>query len=281
MDMIIKKFKERFGNDKQGDILAYADDIACWSNNRPHLKRALECWKECFEEAGVTINVAKTEILTVKKQNDEVNEIVLGGEQVKEAEVVKYLGCIFTKEGDKNKREITERISKYSRCVCSLYPVLKDRYIPLEAKRTIFQSILTPILTYASESWTLTNRDWSRVQAAEMRTLRAIVDKTKRDRIRNETIREMVGVTSVRNVIENSQLRCLGHVERMDGMRTVRRRWNWLPDGRRSVGRPRKRWRDGVEELLERRGIDNIEALRDQEAFERTNWRRRLIHLTG
>ena len=80
----------------------------------------------------------------MKKQNDEVNEIVLVGEQVKEA-VVKHLGCIFTKEGDKNNRDITERINKYNRCVCSLYPVLKDRYIPLEAKRTIFQSILTPI----------------------------------------------------------------------------------------------------------------------------------------
>ena len=77
-----------------------------------------------------------------------------------------------------------------------------------------------------------------------MRTLRAIVDKDKRDRIRNETIKEMVGVTSVRNIIENSKLRWLGHDERMDGMRTVRRRWNWLSDGRRSVGRPRKRWRD-------------------------------------
>lgn len=80
------------------------------------------------------MNIAQTKILTVEKQNDDVEEIVDGGEGVKGAGLVKYLGCSFTREGDKNRRERTKRMTKYRRCVCSLSPVLKDRYIHLEQK---------------------------------------------------------------------------------------------------------------------------------------------------
>ncbi len=61
--------------------------------------------------------------------------------------------------------------------------------IPIEAKRKIFDSVIVPILSYASESWKMTNRNWNRLQVAEMRPLRAMVGKTRRDRVRNEDIR--------------------------------------------------------------------------------------------
>lgn len=76
---------------------------------------------------------------------------------------VNYLGCIFKKDGE-NKGGIIERTSKYSRGACAFYPILKDGYIPTEAKKTIFESTLVPILSYTSESWTLTSKDWSRIQ---------------------------------------------------------------------------------------------------------------------
>ena len=47
------------------------------------------------------------------------------------------------------------------------------------------------------------------------------------------------------------------------------------------MGRPRKRWKDGVNEILASNGIANIEELREEDAFERTNWKRVLTQLTG
>src|ERR1044072_1267856 len=83
-------------------------------------------------------------------------------------------------------------------------------------KRVIFESILTPILTYGAECWTTTTVTRSRIQAAEMKPLRTMIGKSKRDRIRNEHIRERIGVSSIRNKIEKAQLRWLGHLERME-----------------------------------------------------------------
>ncbi len=81
----------------------------------------------------------------------------------------------------------------------------------------------------------------------------------------------MIGVTSVRNKIEKAQLRWLGQVGRMHKERITKKRWNWRPEGRRSKGRPKKRWKDGVEEILEANGLGTLEEVREEESFERTN----------
>ena len=93
-------------------------------------------------------------------------------------------------------------------------------------KTTIFEGLLTPIMTYGSESWTMTNRDRSRIQASEMKTLRTIAKTTRRDRIRNVTIRNQLNVPPIMNKIEKGQLRWLGHLERMDERRMARERWS-------------------------------------------------------
>ncbi len=80
---------------------------------------------------------------------------------------------MFAKEGG-NKRDISERIGKFSMNVGALYPIIKDLHVPLEAKRVIFNTILTSILINGSESWVLTEADESRIQAPEMRPLRAM-----------------------------------------------------------------------------------------------------------
>ena len=137
-------------------------------------------------------------------------------------------------------------------------------------------------MSYGSESWTMTMKDRSRIQASEMKTLRTIVHKTRRDRIRNENVRGMVGVAPLINKIEKGQLRWLGHLMRMDGNGIAKKRWDWIPEGRRSRGRPRKRWKDGIEEVLAKYLLPTIEQLSREGTFEnRREWRKMLIPLTG
>ncbi|XP_068203746.1 uncharacterized protein [Palaemon carinicauda] len=73
-----------------------------------------------------------------------------------------------------------------------------------EVKKAIFEDLLTPIMTYGSENWTLTSRDRSRVQASEMKTLRAILHRTRREIIRNEEVRGTVAVVPMMSKIEKS-----------------------------------------------------------------------------
>ena len=69
----------------------------------------------------------------------------------------------------------------------------------------------------------MNSNNQSAIQACEMRFLRRIEGKTRRDRIRNKIIRDIVGVQSVQEYVEKSQLRWYGHVNRMDDKRIVKR----------------------------------------------------------
>ena len=55
-----------------------------------------------------------------------------------------------------------------------------------------------------------------RLKTTEMRMLRIICDKTLKDKMNNEKIREMTGVVRLEEFLREQRLRWLGHVERMD-----------------------------------------------------------------
>ena len=276
MNEVTARFKEGYEQRGEGDVMIYADDIAVWSDSRQGIVEALERWQIVLTEAGLKMNVAKTEIMKVSRDQEEEEVIVeISGNKIKNVTEVKYLGSVFSSQGN-NKVEINDRIVQCTKTTGALYPILKDEHVPLRAKKVIFDSIITPTLTYGAETWTMNKRERSKIQATEMRTLRAILGKTRKDRIR-----EGVGVVSVLRKIDAAQLRWLGHLERMDEDRIAKRRWKWTPQGNRPRGRPRKRWEDAVKETLERYEMPRLEDLTRQQILQdRREWRMRLARLT-
>ena len=67
-------------------------------------------------------------------------------------------------------KELDVRLAKYSKNVGLLYPLLKERDIPVKVKVTIYKTVLRPILIYGCEAWVLIKRLKSKIQAAEMST---------------------------------------------------------------------------------------------------------------
>ena len=151
---------------------------------------------------------------------------------------------------------------------------MKDKHVTIKCKVIIFNTILKPILLYGAECWTLTTKLESKIQAAEMRVLRLIRGVTRRDRMRNVQIREDLGVRPVLEEVDRARLRWSGHVMRMEEDRQAKKFINWIPRGKRPSGRPRKRWKEGVQESLKRRGKDMDEVIENREYADRDGWRR-------
>jgi hypothetical protein len=76
----------------------------------------------------------------------------------------------------------------------------------------------------------------------EMKFLREILGKTRRDKIRNDDIREQLKVDDIKNYIERNRLKWYGHVMRMSEERIPRRTLEMKLRGRRPRGRTRTRW---------------------------------------
>ena len=106
-----------------------------------------------------------------------------------------------------------------------------------------------------------------------MRVLRLIKGVTRRDRIRNSQIRKDLNVVPLLEDIERNKLRWYGHVMRMDDGSKPKKYLEWRPPGKRPVGRPRKRWIEGVGSALERRGT-TLREVRDFRRYDdRDEWR--------
>jgi hypothetical protein len=61
-------------------------------------------------------------------------------------------------------------------------------YVLKYEHRNIYFIMAVPVLLYGSEAWTVTSRDESRLQAAEIRCLRAVKGCTRQSHLKNEDI---------------------------------------------------------------------------------------------
>ena len=141
----------------------------------------------------------------------------------------------------------------------------------VKAKLSIFKAVFVPILTYGHESWVMTERMRSQVQASEMRFLRRIEGVTLFNKVRSSEIRKSLNIEPLLLRIERSQLRWFGHVSRMPQERLPKQALHAKANGRRPVGRPRTRWTDYIEDLgwnsLGLRPSEMMEVMEDREVW--------------
>ena len=92
-----------------------------------------------------------------------------------------------------------------------------------------------------AECWPVKSPHIQKLKVAEIRMLRWMCGFSRCDRIRNETIRNMVGVVAVEDKMREARLRWFGHVLRRGADAPVWRCERLALDGfRRGRGRPKK-----------------------------------------
>jgi hypothetical protein len=64
------------------------------------------------------------------------------------------------------------------------------------------------------------------------------------DKEKNQCIREKTGAQNIVKEIKQYQKKRLQHVQKMETKRMPRQALKYRPEGRRNIGRPKKRWRD-------------------------------------
>ena len=126
--------------------------------------------------------------------------------------------------------------------------VVMKRELSKKAKLSIFQAVFVPILTYDHESWGVTERVRSQVQASEMRFLQKIEGVTLFNEVRSSEIQKSLNIDPLL-LIEWSQLRWFGQVSRVLQERLPKQALLAKANRRRPVGRPRTRWNDYIEDL--------------------------------
>ena len=118
-------------------------------------------------------------------------------------------------------------------------------------------------------------REERRLRVFENRVLRRVFGP-KRDevtwewrKLHKEELRDLYSLPNIVRVVKSRRKRWAGHVARMGEGRGVYRVLVGKPEGKRPLGKPRRRWEDNIEMDLQEvgRGGDWMELAQDRDSW--------------
>jgi hypothetical protein len=143
-------------------------------------------------------------------------------------------------------------------------------------KIRIYKTIILPVVLYGCETWSLTLREERRLRVFENRVPRRIFGP-KRDhvtgdwrKLHNEELHNLYSLPNIIRMIKSKRMRWAGHVARMGETRNAYRIMVGKPEGKRPLGRPRRRWGDNIKMDLGKirwDGVDWIELAQDRDQW--------------
>ena len=134
-----------------------------------------------------------------------------------------------------------------------------------------------PVVLYECETWSLTLTEEHRPRVSENRVLRRIFGH-KRDgvtgqwrKLHNEELNSLYSSPNIVRLIKSRRMRRAGYVARMEEGRGVHKVLVGKPEGKRPLGRPRRRWEDNIKMDLQEVGRGCGDWL--ELAQDRNRWR--------
>jgi hypothetical protein len=163
----------------------------------------------------------------------------------------KYLGTTLT---DQNciHEEIKSRLNSGNACYPSLHSLLSSRLLSRNVKVKIYKTIILPVVLYGCETWFMTVREEHRLRVFENRDLRRIFGPKwdevtgERRKLHNEELHNLYSSPEIIRQVKTRRMRWAGHVARMGEERNLYKVLVGKPEGKRPVGRPRRRWEAGI-----------------------------------
>jgi hypothetical protein len=144
---------------------------------------------------------------------------------------------------------------------------LSSRLISKNLKIKIYKTVILPVVLYGCETWPLTLREEHRLRVFENKVLRRIFGPKREEdeswrKLRNNELHSLYSSPNIVRVIKSRRMRWAGHVARMGEGRVVYRVVVGMPEGKRPLGRPRRRWEDNIKMGLREIRIDGANWIR-------------------
>jgi hypothetical protein len=184
----------------------------------------------------------------------------------------KYWGTTVTNQ-NLIKEEIKRSLNSGNACYHSVQSLLSSRLLSKNVKVRIHETIILPVVLCGCETWSLTVRGEHKLRVFGNRVHRRIFGP-KSDgvtggwrKLHNEELHNLYSSPS----IKSRRMRWAGHVARMEEKRNVYRLLVRKPEGKRPLGRPRRRRIDNIKMGLLEIGLNVVDWI--GLAQDRYRWR--------
>jgi hypothetical protein len=75
-------------------------------------------------------------------------------------------------------------------------------------------TVIRPAILYGAKCWATKGQHIQKMNVAKMRMLRWICGHTRKDRIRNDDVKDKLGVAPIQEKLVQHRLRWFGHIQR-------------------------------------------------------------------
>jgi len=170
---------------------------------------------------------------------------------IERVEEFKCLGTTLTNQNS-IQEEIKSRLKLGHACYYSVQNLLSSSLLSKNLKTKIYRTILLPVVLCGCETGSLTLREERRLRVFEDRVLRRVFgpkgDEVTGEwrKLHKEELSDLYSLPNIVRMVKSRRMRWAGHVARVGEGRGVHRVLVGKPEGRRPLGRPRRRWEDNI-----------------------------------
>ena len=239
----------------------FADDCGLNTGSHEAMQRTMDKFSEACDAFGLTISIKKTEVLHQpapgSQSDQEPPAIMVKGQALRTVNKFVYLGSALTSDAQLDV-EVSNRIAKACASFGRLRAKAWDRKgITLKTKLKVYRAVVLRSLLHACETWTTYVRHEKILNRFHINCLKKLLHVTWKDKIPDTEILERTDLPCVQTEVRKNRIRWAGHVRRMPDNRIPKQLlYCQLREGKRSRGRPKKRFLDSLKASLKDFDID-------------------------
>ena len=220
------------------NMLLFADDQVLIAPDENTLQLQIHLLDQIITKYDGKISTQKTKVMAHYGKDAIRTKIILRDKPLEQISNFNYLGCDITYNKEK---DYIKKINKFQSVCGTISKTFKNK-ARLDTQTRLYNILAIPVVLYGSEAWTTTKLKEQRLRTAEMAFLRKIKGLTREDRVRNTIIRSELKITPLEEKVQSYKQKWREHVTRMPAERLPQMLLKYKAPGKRSTGRPIKRW---------------------------------------
>ena len=189
--------------ERLGD-LEFADDISLLEHTQTGAQEQVNSLSSTAKEVGLVINDDKTKFIAINIPENPTLE--LEGLSLERVEDFKYLGSYVVSA----EKDFKHRRGKAWGAFWTMKNIWYSK-LNLQLKVRLLRSAVLSVLLYGSETWVLTKALEKMLNSFFCTCLRIIMDIKSEDRVTNEEVCRRANVRPLSVIVQERQLRFLGH----------------------------------------------------------------------
>jgi hypothetical protein len=192
------------------------------------------------KEYNLEIATDKTKVFGLVGTDHLRAKIIINGETLDQVSQFTCLGCSISYQFS---NDVELKLANFLQLIDTIKRTM-FRKMRTKTILKLYDTLVLPSFLYGSENWTLTVSQRRRIEAAEIKLLRPLAGYTLYDHKTNDSIRRELQTECILDKIDEYRRTWLLHLQRIPQNRIPLKSYHYSPQGKRTIGRPKKRWRD-------------------------------------